>query len=89
MPTTQGQLDPPLGNARLQVAKLLATLLNTNTHSLNVVIENLGTLNILLVSQDANYEYWICSIVALHSVYKFISLSLKPYSFLVGIILQI
>ena len=50
MPTTQGQLDPPLGNSRLQVAKLLATLLHTNTHSLNVVLENLGTLNVLLVS---------------------------------------
>ena len=50
MPTTLGQLDPPLGNSRLQVAKLLATLLHTNTHSLNVVLENLGTMNVLLVS---------------------------------------
>ncbi len=49
MPTTQGPLDPPLGNARLQVARLLSSLLNTNTHSLNVVIESLGTLNVLLV----------------------------------------
>ena len=56
MPTTQGQLDPPLGNSRLQVSKLLATLLHTNTHSLNVVLENLGTLNVLLVSLNVIFS---------------------------------
>ena len=49
MPTTLGALAPPLGNTRLQIARMVATLVLTNTHSVNVELANLGTISTLLV----------------------------------------
>lgn len=59
MPTTVGPMDPPLGNTRLQTSRLLASLLLTNTHSINVEIAKLGTINTLIVS----VFYPICSCI--------------------------
>ena len=50
MPTTVGCLDPPLGNTRLQTVRLIAALVLTNTHTVNVELANLGTIKVLLVS---------------------------------------
>lgn len=57
MNTTVGLLDPPLGAARLQVAKLMPMLLLTNTHALNVELANLGTLSTLMVSTKIIKKY--------------------------------
>ncbi|KAL5010453.1 hypothetical protein ScPMuIL_012758 [Solemya velum] len=54
MPTTVGTLDPPLGNTRLQITRLLSALLLTNTHTINVELANLGTTGILL---DLYFQY--------------------------------
>ncbi|KAJ9574671.1 hypothetical protein L9F63_008203, partial [Diploptera punctata] len=46
--TTAGTLDPPLGNTRLQVAKLIAALVATNNPDVNKELANLGTIEVLL-----------------------------------------
>jgi serine/threonine-protein phosphatase 6 regulatory subunit 3 len=48
--TTAGVLDPPLGNTRLQVARLLAALIATQDMEIHARLAELGTLNVLLVS---------------------------------------
>lgn len=50
MPTTVGNMEVPLGNTRLQVARLISSLLLTNTHSVNTQLAQLNTIGILLVS---------------------------------------
>jgi len=50
MRTTFGLLDPPLGNARLQVAHLVASLLARNSHTVNAELASLGTIQTLWVS---------------------------------------
>lgn len=50
MKTTWGVLDPPVGNTRLSVVRLVASLLQSNTHSINVELINLNTLGVILVS---------------------------------------
>lgn len=50
MPTSVGTLDPPLGNTRLQVAKLVTALVGANMHEVNVELASLGTIQTLLVS---------------------------------------
>ena len=59
MLTTVGTLDPPLGNARLQVAKLIAAVLATNSATINAELATIGTLQVLLVSGYMNE--WILS----------------------------
>uniref|UniRef100_A0A672FGX5 Protein phosphatase 6, regulatory subunit 3 n=1 Tax=Salarias fasciatus TaxID=181472 RepID=A0A672FGX5_SALFA len=44
MKTTWGVLDPPVGNTRLNVVRLVASLLQSNTHSINSELINLNTL---------------------------------------------
>lgn len=48
--TTWGVLDPPVGNTRLNVVRLVASLLQTNTHIINQELINLNMLGIILVS---------------------------------------
>lgn len=48
MPTSLGPLEVPLGNSRLQVARLVAALLHTNSHAINSVLVDLGTIGVLL-----------------------------------------
>ena len=50
MPTSVGPLDPPLGNARLQVSKLITALVATNMAPVNIELVNLNTLQAILVS---------------------------------------
>jgi len=45
-----GELNPPLGNTRLHVGKLLSAILITNTHNINVQLSELQMFNALLVS---------------------------------------
>ncbi|XP_070190281.1 serine/threonine-protein phosphatase 6 regulatory subunit 3-like isoform X3 [Littorina saxatilis] len=54
MPTSVGTLEPPLGNARLQVAKLITALVATNMPSVNTELVNLNTLQALL---DLYFKY--------------------------------
>uniref|UniRef100_A0A0B7APN8 Uncharacterized protein n=1 Tax=Arion vulgaris TaxID=1028688 RepID=A0A0B7APN8_9EUPU len=54
MPTTFGCLEPPLGNTRLQVAKLITALVGANMHQVNVELTSLGTIPTLL---DLNFKY--------------------------------
>ncbi len=50
MKTTWGVLDPPVGNTRLNVIRLVASLLQSNAHSINTELINLNTLGVILVS---------------------------------------
>ncbi|KAJ1523259.1 hypothetical protein ONE63_001138 [Megalurothrips usitatus] len=52
--TTVGTLDPPLGNTRIQVARLIAALVATNNPSVNQELSNLGTIEVLL---DLFFKY--------------------------------
>ncbi|XP_078583491.1 serine/threonine-protein phosphatase 6 regulatory subunit 3-B-like isoform X16 [Branchiostoma floridae x Branchiostoma japonicum] len=54
MPTSVGTMDPPFGNTRLHVCRLMASLLLTNTHQVNIELANLGTLDIML---DCFFRY--------------------------------
>ncbi|XP_063239903.1 serine/threonine-protein phosphatase 6 regulatory subunit 2 isoform X2 [Bacillus rossius redtenbacheri] len=46
--TTVGVLDPPLGNARLQVARLVAALVSIDDADVNKELVRLGTVEVLL-----------------------------------------
>nr|CAD7441326.1 unnamed protein product [Timema bartmani] len=52
--TTACVLDPPLGNTRLQVARLLSVLVATNNAEINKELINLGTVDVLL---DLFFKY--------------------------------
>ncbi|KAM4704186.1 serine/threonine-protein phosphatase 6 regulatory subunit 1 [Rhinophrynus dorsalis] len=52
--TTWGILDPPLGNTRLHVVKLLASTINANNKVLNQEVIELDTLNVML---DLYFKY--------------------------------
>ncbi|XP_070545251.1 serine/threonine-protein phosphatase 6 regulatory subunit 3-like isoform X8 [Ptychodera flava] len=54
MPSTVGLLDPPFGNTRLQLSRLVGALLLTNTHAVNSELCRLGTLKTLL---DLFFQY--------------------------------
>lgn len=55
MKTTWGVLDPPVGNTRLNVVRLVASLLQTNTHIINQELINLNTLGVILVSGTVGF----------------------------------
>ncbi|KAJ8919864.1 hypothetical protein NQ315_006393 [Exocentrus adspersus] len=52
--TTFGELNPPLGNTRLQVTKLLATVIAANNEELLTEMESTGTFTVLL---DLFFKY--------------------------------
>lgn len=54
IPMTIGILDPPLGNTRVHVARLVCSLLATNTHAVNVELAKLNTFDVLL---DLFFKY--------------------------------
>ncbi|KAL4593332.1 serine/threonine-protein phosphatase 6 regulatory subunit 3 isoform X1, partial [Arapaima gigas] len=54
MKTTWGVLDPPVGNARLNVVRLVASLLQTNTHIINLELIDLNTFGVIL---DMYFKY--------------------------------
>ncbi|XP_063402719.1 serine/threonine-protein phosphatase 6 regulatory subunit 3-like isoform X3 [Mytilus trossulus] len=63
MPTTIGTLEPPLGNTRLQIARLVSALVLTNTHSVNIELANLGTIGVLF---DLFFQYVWNNFVHVH-----------------------
>ncbi|XP_041052788.1 serine/threonine-protein phosphatase 6 regulatory subunit 3 isoform X3 [Carcharodon carcharias] len=54
MKTTWGVLETPVGNTRLNVVRLVASLLQTNTHSINAEFVKLNTMEVLL---DMYFRY--------------------------------
>lgn len=54
MTTTIGVLDPPLGNTRVEVTKLLSVLVSNNNADINKELTALGTINVLL---DLFFKY--------------------------------
>jgi len=50
MPSTSGLLSPPLGLTRLQVSRLLSTLVQMNLEDVNSRLAELGTVGALLVN---------------------------------------
>lgn len=55
--TTWGVLDPSVGNTRLNVVRLVASLLQTNTHIINQELINLNMLGIVLVSRTHTHVH--------------------------------
>ena len=49
MKTTWGVLDPPVGNTRLNVIRLISSLLQTNTSSINGDLMELNSIGVILV----------------------------------------
>lgn len=49
MKTTWGILDPPVGNTRLNVIRLISSLLQTNTSSINGDLMELNSIGVILV----------------------------------------
>ncbi|XP_051885599.1 serine/threonine-protein phosphatase 6 regulatory subunit 3 isoform X4 [Pristis pectinata] len=54
MKTTWGILNTPVGNTRLNVVRLIASLLQTNTYSINAELVELNTMDVLL---DMYFRY--------------------------------
>ena len=50
MSTTAGDLDPPLGNTRLQVVRLFASILQCGSSGISTAMMQLRTFSILVVS---------------------------------------
>lgn len=49
MKTTWGVLDPPVGNTRLNVIRLISSLLQINTSSVNQELIELNSIGVILV----------------------------------------
>lgn len=49
MKTTWGVLDPPVGNTRLNVIRLISSLLQTNMSSVNQELIELNSIGVILV----------------------------------------
>ena len=47
---TCGVVDPPFGNTRLHVIKLIAALISTHNPKVNKQVSELGTIQVMLVS---------------------------------------
>lgn len=47
---TCGVVDPPLGNTRLHIIKLIAALISTHNPKVNKQLSELGTIQVMLVS---------------------------------------
>ncbi|XP_069480212.1 serine/threonine-protein phosphatase 6 regulatory subunit 3 isoform X3 [Ambystoma mexicanum] len=54
MKMTWGILDPPVGNTRLNVIRLICSLLQTNTPDINLVLIELNTIGVIL---DLFFKY--------------------------------
>uniref|UniRef100_A0A8D0GGQ5 Protein phosphatase 6 regulatory subunit 3 n=1 Tax=Sphenodon punctatus TaxID=8508 RepID=A0A8D0GGQ5_SPHPU len=54
MKTTWGVLDPPVGNTRLNVIRLISSLLQTNTNSVNLELIELTSIGVIL---DMFFKY--------------------------------
>ena len=61
MLTTVGMLEPPLGNMRLQVVKLISALLVRSSSSIEQEVVVLGMFNTLIVSTGLHCGIYTCS----------------------------
>jgi len=61
MPWTLGVLERPLGNARLQTVRLMATLLGSNSPAINDELMRLGTVSVLLVRDSTLLHNFYCT----------------------------
>jgi len=61
MPWTLGVLERPLGNARLQTVRLIATLLGTSSAAVSDELMQLGTVNVLLVIREISLLLLVCT----------------------------
>ena len=71
MLSTVGTLDPPLGRVRLHVAWLLSAAIGTNIPQIYNELADLGTINVLLVSQlliYVNYDLLLFILVRFFSI---------------------
>lgn len=59
MKTTWGVLDPPVGNTRLNVIRLISSLLQTNTSSVNQELIELNSIEVILVRTSCCLCLWI------------------------------
>lgn len=59
MKTTWGVLDPPVGNTRLNVIRLISSLLQTNTSSINGDLMELNSIGVILVRRFRK-DVFIC-----------------------------
>lgn len=59
MKTTWGVLDPPVGNTRLNVIRLISSLLQTNTSSVNQELIELNSIGVILVRTSCCLCLWI------------------------------
>ena len=62
MSTTAGDLDPPLGNTRLQVVRLFASILQCGSSGISTAMMQLRTFSTLVVSlaiMSLTYLLWI------------------------------
>lgn len=93
MLTTLGVLEEPLGNTRLHVARIVASLLYTSSASHAVVAQELcrlNTLNLLLVRHSAVFltvTQYLCCLK--HTCFKRVKFPLgkcMPFS---GLVLQV
>lgn len=67
---TSGAVDPPLGNTRLHVAKLLSALVATHNPDINSKLSELGTIGVLLVS--ILFYYFIFLVYILFAFFIFV-----------------
>ncbi|XP_074662940.1 serine/threonine-protein phosphatase 6 regulatory subunit 3-like [Tubulanus polymorphus] len=54
MPTTLGILEPPLGNTRLQIVRVIDSIVHTNSHPVHEELAKHGTLSVIL---DLYFKY--------------------------------
>lgn len=60
MKTTWGVLDPPVGNTRLNVIRLISSLLQTNTSSVNQELIELNSIGVILVRASCCFTFVNC-----------------------------
>jgi len=58
---TLGVLEQPLGNARLQTVRLIATLLDLSSSAVSAELMQLSTINVLLVSIGSSFSQKYCT----------------------------
>jgi len=61
MPTTVGSVAVPLGQTRLQIARLIAMMIMTGQDCVIAELANLGTLSVLMVSNCIQHRSLLIS----------------------------
>lgn len=69
MKTTWGVLDPPVGNTRLNVIRLISSLLQTNTNNVNQELIELNSIGVILVRKHIFLDLFIYLLKYLQDLY--------------------